>query len=67
MILRYLASGSPMKRIKESTGISKNYADNLLLQLRRRLGVPTTNRLMYLFGLLSNLYDIPKDKQPPEE
>jgi DNA-binding CsgD family transcriptional regulator len=63
-ILRYLASGKPMKCIQEETGISKSYADNILVLLRRRLGVPTTSRLMYLFGLLNALDDIPKLKKP---
>lgn len=67
MILRHMANGGAMKCIKEATGISKSYADNLLSELRDRLKIPTTARLMYLFGLLDNLYDIPNQKALPED
>ena len=65
-ILRYLASDKTMKRIKQDVGISSSYAENILLALRKRLGIATTHRLMYLFGLLSDLDDIPKTNKLPD-
>ncbi|WP_020560586.1 autoinducer binding domain-containing protein [Thiofilum flexile] len=49
-VLRYMASGKPMKAIG-SEGISFSYAMNLLSDMRTRLGGINNDRLMYLFGL----------------
>lgn len=62
-ILHYLAEGNPMKRIGDDIGLDKSASENTLSLLKKRLGIPTTNRLMYLFGLLSDLYDIPRVNQ----
>ena len=56
VILRYKASGKPMKNIEEHTEISMSYAANVLSDLRVRLGGVNTVRLMYLLGLL-NTFD----------
>ena len=56
VILRYKASGKPMKNIEEHAGISMSYAANVLSNLKARLGGVNTVRLMYLLGLL-NTFD----------
>jgi len=55
-ILRYFASGKPLKNIYDTTGISYSYASNLLAELRQRLGGISNEKLMYIIGLF-NLLD----------
>ena len=52
-ILSYKASGRPMKMLFEHTGISNSYAANVLGDLRKKMGGVSTDRLMYLLGLLN--------------
>lgn len=50
-VLNYMASGRPMKTIRDHEGISFSYAMNLLSEMRNRLGGVNNDRLMYLYGL----------------
>lgn len=54
-ILRYLASGQHLKNIQDTGEISYSYANNLLKELRERLGGITSNQLMYILGRLDIL------------
>lgn len=65
-ILNYKASGKHMKTIYDYTGITENYASNVLSTLRRRLGHINNDRLMYLFGLLNSVTNIPERRSPLE-
>ncbi len=60
-ILTYKASGQAMKSLEESTGISSSYAANVLGGLRKRMGGLSTDRLMYLLGLL-NAFNVAQEK-----
>jgi DNA-binding CsgD family transcriptional regulator len=51
-ILRYAASGKPLKNIQDHTGISYRYASNVLDKLRDKLGGISRDRLLYLVGFL---------------
>ena len=57
-ILKYKATGLPMKNIEDNIGISSSYASNALGRLRKRLGRVSTERLLYLLGLLNTFSDI---------
>lgn len=63
-ILNYKASGKPMKNIHDHTGLKYSYSTNVLSKLMTRLGNVNSDRLMYLFGLLNCLNDIPNLKPP---
>lgn len=54
-ILRYLSSGKALKNINYESNVSYKYAANKLGDIRKRLGVKTQDRLMYLVGLLNFL------------
>ncbi|HPE60763.1 MAG TPA: autoinducer binding domain-containing protein [Thiolinea sp.] len=58
-LLRYRAGGGIMKKVEDETGIDYSVASNIMSSLRKRLGGVNTERLMYLFGLLSAFHDIP--------
>lgn len=53
IILKYKASGKLMKNIQAETGLSESYASNMLGDLRKKMGGLSTDRLMYLLGLLN--------------
>ena len=59
-ILRYKASGKRMKNIEHHVSISHSFATNVLSDLRKRLGGVSTDRLMYLLGLLNTFSTIQK-------
>ncbi|HPQ94465.1 MAG: autoinducer binding domain-containing protein [Thiothrix sp.] len=63
-LLHYRASGKVMKQVEDETGIDYSVASNIMSNMRRRLGGVNTERLMYLFGLLSAFHDLPHQHRP---
>ncbi|MBN3561089.1 autoinducer binding domain-containing protein [Aliamphritea spongicola] len=50
-VLRFLASGLPLKSIEAVAGISPSYAGNVRTVLFRKLGVKNVSELAYIVGL----------------
>lgn len=50
-VLRFLASGLPLKSIEAESGISPSYAGNVRTVLFRKLGVKNVSELAYIVGL----------------
>lgn len=50
-VLRFLASGLPLKSIEAAAGISPSYAGNVRTVLFRKLGVKNVSELAYIVGL----------------
>lgn len=53
VVLKYLISGQPMKKINEDTDITTRYAEKLLVELRQNFGGISKNELIYLLGLIN--------------
>lgn len=64
LVLQYKANGQAMKNINDYIDITPGAASNLLTLLRRRLGGINNDRLMYLFGLLTDIERIPTEGPP---
>lgn len=68
-VLNYKASGKPLKNINDYLDVKYSYATNIVSTLLTKLGNTNSDQLMYLFGLLNALKNIPPkkySKEPPE-
>ncbi|SKA67611.1 Autoinducer binding domain-containing protein [Thiothrix eikelboomii] len=64
-ILNYKATGKPLKNINDYLDVKYSYATNVVSTLLKKLGNTNSDQLMYLFGLLNSLNNLPP-KKPPE-
>lgn len=53
MVMKFLLSGQPLKRISESNNISVNYAEKIVREIRQDFGGVSKSELMYLCGMLN--------------
>lgn len=65
-ILNYKASGKSLKNINDYLDVKYSYATNVVSTILTKFGNTNSDQLMYLFGLLNALKNIPPKKHPKE-